>query len=447
MIKPDKQPALSLVIPVLNEEKKIGVLLKRLQEIRALEVEVIVSDGGSKDKTIEIVKPWVDRVVSAPTGRARQMNAGAAVSRGAYILFLHADTVLPDNLLLIVEEWISHRIRWGFFTIKLSGVQPLLRWVERGINWRSHKFKKGTGDQCLFFCRDFFWELGGFSDLPLMEDVDICQRAKQAGIPRLEKGEVITSSRRWERNGVAKTIFFMWWLQIQYYLGRSPKILAKKYYPKIFPDSKCYPSMPYLDFMWAQLAKNPELGTVKTRMEPELTQGQCLKLHRYLVDKSYKQVFDCKLLPINLWVTNTSVKPFPHLAIKKFQQIEGSLGEKMLNIVETTLAQDFCRGVFLSGSDCPFFTQQYLNLACVALRSDNDVVLGPASDGGYVLLGMKTVIPELFKGIDWGTESVLLQTLEKCRTMDLKVYLLPVLSDIDRPEDLQLLGDAGQILQ
>jgi len=222
------RPELTLVIPVLNEEALIEEALKRLQHWRPM-AEIIVVDGGSEDGTIELAQPLCDRVISSPTGRARQMNAGAAAARGNYLFFLHCDTRLtiePERL----GEVLSERPRWGYFRVRLEGDAWLLRVVAFFMNLRSGLSRIATGDQLLFLHSALFSSIGGYADIALMEDIEICSRLRRLARPRRIYTAVITSSRRWEENGIARTIFTMWKLRLAWWLGANPGKLAEIYH-------------------------------------------------------------------------------------------------------------------------------------------------------------------------------------------------------------------------
>jgi hypothetical protein len=153
------------------------------------------------------------------------MNAGAGIARGQYLLFLHADTQLPDNFSM--ELLLG--AQWGFFPLRLSGSAWLFRCIERAINMRSKISGIGTGDQVLFIRSLLFSELGGFADIPLMEDVEFCRRLKAVCRPAFGPSFVVTSSRRWEQRGIIRTIFQMWRLRLAYFLGVSPENLVRHY--------------------------------------------------------------------------------------------------------------------------------------------------------------------------------------------------------------------------
>ena len=223
---------LSVVIPALDEADGLEPALDALRPLRARGHEVVLADGGSTDATVELAARGVDRVVAAPRGRARQMNAGAHAATGDVFVFLHADTRLPaDADRLVLEALDGQRACWGSFAVRLSGPGPALRVIERFITLRSRLTGIATGDQALFVTRERFQAVGGFADLPLMEDVELCRRLKRtgAGRPARPPGPVVTSSRRWEADGVLRTVWRMWWLRAAYALGASPERLARHY--------------------------------------------------------------------------------------------------------------------------------------------------------------------------------------------------------------------------
>ncbi len=222
----------SIVIPALNEGAVLVESLLRLQALRLTNVEIIVADGGSVDGSLDAVDSLVDVVVAAPRGRAVQMNAGAAKASGDIVLFLHADTVLPESFVHLLKNFSDSSLQWGFFTPRLSGSHFLLRWVETGMAWRSRLTRIATGDQAIFVRRELFNQLGGFPELALMEDVAFSKLLRRIAKPLVWNDAIITSSRRWEKNGIIKTVFLMWWLRLLYVLGVSPQTLCRWYYKK-----------------------------------------------------------------------------------------------------------------------------------------------------------------------------------------------------------------------
>lgn len=223
--------SLSIVIPTLDEAERIPAFLQALQSLRDRGVEVILADGGSRDGTVAAATPLVDRVISARCGRALQMNAGAAVSAGEVLLFLHADCALPEQAdRSILNGLAFSRRRWGRFDVRLSGAAIMLRVVERAMNLRSRLTGICTGDQGLFVERTLFEESGGFPEIELMEDVAISRNLRKSGPPLCLSVTLVTSSRRWEKNGIWRTIVMMWRLRLAYFLGAESRRLANVYY-------------------------------------------------------------------------------------------------------------------------------------------------------------------------------------------------------------------------
>ena len=216
---------LSIIIPALDEAAGIVAALEALAPLRASGHEVIVADGGSGDGTRELAAALADRVVAAPRGRARQMNAGAGVAGGHALLFLHADTRLPAN----ADRLIFHSLKkhpWGRFDVAIDGRSPLLAVVAFFMNLRSRLTGIATGDQAIFVRRDAF---PGFPEIALMEDVAFSKAMKRRAPPACLREKVSTSGRRWERNGVVRTVILMWRLRLAYFLGASPDELARQY--------------------------------------------------------------------------------------------------------------------------------------------------------------------------------------------------------------------------
>lgn len=223
------QPDISIIMPVLDEAPYIVAQLMWLQPLRGQGVELIVVDGGSADTTTELSAPLADRVLISARGRALQMNAGAAASRGRVLLFLHADTRLPDSALQSVLTAIGGGASWGRFDVRIDGRHRLLRIVEVMMNWRSRLTGIATGDQAIFVRREVFEQAGGYADLPLMEDIALSSRLKRRAPPACLPDTVLTSARRWEKHGVLTTILQMWRLRAAFFFGADPRHLARRY--------------------------------------------------------------------------------------------------------------------------------------------------------------------------------------------------------------------------
>lgn len=219
----------SIIIPVLNEENKIPEILFLLQSFRRAGHEVIVVDGGSDDNSLALASEAADKVISSGAGRAQQMNKGASAATGDVYLFLHADTILPENALDQITSCFQHGKFWGRFDVRLSGSRHIFRLIEFMMNLRSRLTSIATGDQAIFIESGLFHEVGGYPQIALMEDIAMSCQLRKKIKPVCLRSRVITSSRRWETNGVYATIFLMWKLRLYYFLGMSPQRLARLY--------------------------------------------------------------------------------------------------------------------------------------------------------------------------------------------------------------------------
>ncbi len=219
---------ISVIMPVLNEEKSVAATLGALAVLSPY--EILVVDGGSSDRTRQIAGEFPVRIISSERGRARQMNCGARAARGDILLFLHADTWLPTTALADISSALANEsYLGGRFDVELDGSHWMLPLVGRMISYRSRLSKVGTGDQALFVRREVFQRLGGFQEIPLMEDIAFCQALKRLGPVACLRSRVVTSGRRWEADGVWRTIFRMWALKLLYFAGVSPAKLKQFY--------------------------------------------------------------------------------------------------------------------------------------------------------------------------------------------------------------------------
>ena len=221
---------ISVIIPTLNEAESISACLTSLQSLREQGHEVIVVDAASNDATLTLSETKADFILSSPKGRARQLNFGASKASGEILLFLHADTLVFANTISVLNELTAGAEPfWGRFDVRLSGSNVVFRVIEYFMNTRSRLSGIATGDQAIFVSRQLFDQVGGFPEIDLMEDISLSASLKKVCRPLCLKEKVQSSSRRWEQNGIIKTVLTMWVLRFRFAMGASPARLAKEY--------------------------------------------------------------------------------------------------------------------------------------------------------------------------------------------------------------------------
>ncbi|MGY6277642.1 TIGR04283 family arsenosugar biosynthesis glycosyltransferase [Methylomonas sp. MgM2] len=223
------KPKISIVLPVLNETYQLNRILPALQALRPL-CELILVDGGSSEGYPAFAETMVDQLLVSEKGRARQMNAGAGKAHGNILLFLHADTLLPEQAVHRILTAVERGYRWGRFDVRFDNRQAIYRLIAFMMNRRSRLTGIATGDQGLFVTREVFAAVGGFPEIALMEDIAISDRLKKIGKPCCLHDKVTTSARRWQNHGVLKTVLLMWRLRLAYFFGADPDKLAARYY-------------------------------------------------------------------------------------------------------------------------------------------------------------------------------------------------------------------------
>ena len=222
---------LSIIIPILNQATRIPQLFEELEQLRQSNCEIIIVDGGSTDNSVEIAENSGFRVEKSTRGRAHQMNTGAEKASGSALLFLHADTQLPDTADTLIKKIFSDNPSscWGYFRVRIGGHSKVLYIVGLMMNLRSYLTNIVTGDQVIFVKKEAFLKAGCFPEQLLMEDIELSKKLCRLSRPSCINCHVITSGRRWELYGVWKTIFLMWRLRWDYWRGVPANQLAEKY--------------------------------------------------------------------------------------------------------------------------------------------------------------------------------------------------------------------------
>lgn len=427
---------LTIIVPTLNEAAGIEAALAALAPLRQRGAEVIVADGGSADDTPARARPLADRVIDAPRGRARQMNAGAESAQGDVLLFLHADTRLPEAADRLIAQALADGRDWGRFDVAIEGRHPLLPAVAALMNLRSRLSGIATGDQALFVRRASFAACGGFPDLPLMEDIALSRLLKRSGPPACLRARVRTSGRRWDEQGFGRTVLLMWRLRLAHFFGADPAGLARRYGYAPVPAPCAV----------AVFARAPVPGEAKTRLAPLLGPDGAAALARRLALGALATAGAARLGPLFLFCAPDARHPFFEECRARFgarlqAQRGEDLGARMGQAFETLLAGH--GRALLIGSDCPALTPGHLARAAAQL-DDHQAVVWPAEDGGYVLIGLSRPAPELFEGIDWGTPRVMAQTRERLQRLGWRWAEAEPLWDVDRAEDYErLVGEAN----
>lgn len=425
--------SISVIIPVFNEGHHLKQNLQRLfASFEGLaSVEVVICDGGSTDHSVQIASQFPCQVTTSSPGRAHQMNLASNLAVGDWLLFLHADTALPKHW----TSQLNNNLQWGFFPVRLSGQHWFFRVIEKAINLRSRLSSIGTGDQTLFFKRAFFTSLQGYPLIPIMEDIAICKKARKAHKPCIAQDPVVTSSRRWEKNGIAKTIVLMWRLRLAYWLGVDPIRLHQIYYPNLSSDilstnmEPIEKPMPVIQIF----AKPPVEGKVKTRLIPDIgtRKATCVFRHCLTYTLDLLRASHCNY---QIWLSEETQDGVFQQETYRLQQGAG-LGDRMLFALESALSIQPNNKVILIGSDCLDLSQQHFDQALAALDT-NDIVLLPTFDGGFAMIGCRVIDPLLFDHVEWSSSRVLQQTIDNAKLLNYQIHLLEMVRDIDTLSDL-----------
>ncbi len=424
-----ESPLLAVIIPALNEAEHLPPLLHDLTRL-SVPHRVIVVDGGSSDGTRAVASTGGAEVVSAPLGRARQLNVGARVAAGVgTLLFLHADCRLPAETREAISTEVEHGVTSPtVFRFRLEGEEWFWRFIEFGQRIREATTGLAYGDQGLLISGEDFLAVSGYPEIPLMEDVAILDRLRGRGRIRRLGAEVLTSPRRYREEGRWRAWIRNTVLVTRYLAGAAPERLAASY-----PTRR--PARP-IGRSLLVFAKAPLPGKVKTRLARAMGDEKAAELYRRMGTAIIEAVrggdFETSVLyapaealpDIRAWLGDSS---------RLIPQANGDLGQRMNTAI--TEALETSRRVCLIGTDSPDLDAARVSEAFETL-GEADVVLGPARDGGYYLIALSEPHPELFEGIPWSTDRVLEETLTQASAAGLAVRLLETLADVDEPADV-----------
>lgn len=415
----------SVVIPVWRDDRHLRELLSDSNLADADEIIVAATHDEIEELTALVPADRPVRLVASPPGRAAQMNAGAALASGEWLLFLHADSTLPKGWIGdIATADRDPRIVGGAFRFALDSHDARARLIEWGVRRRMRWFNLPYGDQGLFVRRMVFDALGGYRQQPIMEDVEFVRRLRQRGRLHHSRQAVLTSARRWQREGWLRRTLANWIMMAAYSAGVAPPRLARWYARR---RADCV----------AVLARDPH-SIGKTRLWRALQMPPDATLMHALLTDTLARLervpgVDGALVHTGSRRGMASVCPSAWTALAQRGE---NLGERMARAFEDLFGRGYAR-VALVGSDLPTLPDDRVRRALRLLRREADLVLGPAEDGGFYLIALRAAQPALFDGIDWGTSHALEQTLERARALHLTTRLVDEWYDVDDVESLR----------
>lgn len=416
----------SLIIPTLNEEYFIGKNLELLRNKRK-DVEIIVVDGGSEDDTVNVALKNGVEVIFSEKGRGIQLNAGVLKSKGSFLFFLHADTFLPQNAFDLLDSFFKNdnnnicRFELGFDVdhYLLSNYSFLSKFDTIFTRF---------GDSGIIVKREFFKSLGGFKNYLVFEDVEFLKRASQKTKIKVLPADVKSSARKFVLNGLIGNQIQSFILFLKYFM----KINNSKLWNEYFGANKENKNTSLLIF-----ARYPAKGQVKTRLAKDSSEEFALKFYRACAEGILHQIKKLKNTNKYLFYTDADDKEkvMKWAGRKYFYVLQegGDLGIRMLNAFELAFSH-YAGKVIIVGTDVPNLNAEIIREAEAKL-DNSDLVIGPCSDGGYYLLGMKQLHKELFEDIKWSSNIVLSSTIAKADYLNLKTERLQILNDIDTKKD------------
>ena len=419
----------TVIIPTLNEEKYIVSCIKNIKSC-LLKVEIIVSDGGSTDKTIEIAEDNGAKILFTNNGRGAQLNLGVKSASGDILIFLHADTLLPNNTNVLIDNiFADDNVKVATFKMKFD----IDNWILNFYSWftRFDSIFTRFGDCGIVVRKNYFIDGNHFPNWKLFEDVHFLRQARKTiGVNTLP-GFVTTSTRRFLQNGFIKTQIRNSIYIMQYLINKKPDELYSKY-----NKMKDFNKNAIIVF-----ARFPTKGKVKTRLAKTLGGKFAKDFYKICAEHTFNEILKIHKNDTRKFIfysdekDREKIKKWTHSKFLLSPQKGKDLGEKMQNAFQTVFNNGVSKTLII-GTDLPEISSEIINRS-FELLNNNDIVIGPATDGGYYLLGMKNVYKELFTNLPWSTDKLFENTIDIINKLNLSISYLPRLSDIDTEEDLK----------
>lgn len=416
----------SVIIPTYNEELYLESVLTSLNKVG--NCEVIISDGGSNDQTLDIAERHNIKIIRSTLGRGIQLNNGIKAANGEILCFLHADTLPPDNAFDLLTEFFEKsdnkicRFKLGF---------DIDHWL---LNLYKHFSKYDSlftrfGDMLIAVKKDFYYEIGGFPNWKTFEDVEFLRKAAKKTKIKILDAEVNSSARTFTKYGLIRQQIYNGYLMTKYLFGLRKFIVKNKYYKRM---------QKHVTASIIVFVRYPVEGKVKTRLAATLGNKVAKELYKNFAEAVINSVKKIKNTYKYVFYSDKNEKPL----IKKWLGINfiyaaqsgNDLGERMKEAFRIVFSHGAKKAVIV-GTDIPDLSKEIINKGIEALEN-SDVVIGPCKDGGYYLLGIKKYYPQIFEDIKYSSANVLAQTLKKIKESNLTVTLINELQDIDTEGDL-----------